>query len=111
VHRGQRRQAGKLADDPERILAFRIAESLGVNPDVLPDLLTARQKSEYMQYFEWLDTRRDKFDYYLAQIAGFTSGKARFKISEFLAPGRNEKRATVSAEDAAKILRAQYGKT
>jgi len=62
-------------------------------------------------YFEWLDTRRDKMDFYLAQIAGYCSQQGRWKVKQFFAPSPNDNcgRHVVSAKDALKIVKAMYG--
>lgn len=88
----------------------RIAETLGVTPDDLD--LYSHQIAEYAAYFEWCDTRRDKFDFYLAQLAGYASQKPRFRLREFMAPSPQDSggQATITAKDAAQILGARYGK-
>ena len=104
---------GKLTLTPSRLLDYRIAGELGVNPDTLDELITARQTNEYREYFLWQDERRDKTDYYFAQLAGYASQKPRFSPKEFFAPSsldRTGHSRKVSATDAAKIMSARYGK-
>jgi len=75
-------------------------------------MISARQFAEFAAYFEWCDCRRDKADYYGAQVAGMLSGRKRYRLSEFMAPsaldGGGQK--ILSAKDAVVILKAQYGK-
>lgn len=91
---------------------YRIGHALGRDPDELD--LYADKAREWQAYFDWLDTRRDKFDYYFAQLAGMASQREKYKISEYLMPtdtDRNAGRHVISADEAMKILEAGYGQS
>jgi len=81
-----------------------------VHPDNLDELLNASDWTEWAEYFLWKDTRRDKMDFYLAQLAAYLSGKKRARIAEFMLPDRKAGHGPLlSAKDAAMICKARFG--
>jgi len=82
---------------------------LGVNPHNLDDALDATDFQEWLEYFQWKDTRRDKMDFYLAQLAGYASGKKRWRVSEFMVPTPGGGHM-LTAEQGARIARATFGR-
>jgi len=73
--------------------------------------LESDEVSEWARYFSWYDYRPDKTDWYMSQLAGFSSGKPSFRISEFYHPSIGGSSAIISAKEATGMVRSMYGKS
>lgn len=87
-------------------MLHQIAQAVGRLVAEIEDEIDEDEFQSWAEFFEWQEKRAGKLDFYMAQLAGYASGKPRFTIGEFMM----ERAKPMKWQDALAIVKATYAK-